>query len=568
MSSTVRDSQHCFLRDLILEELEGRVLFEGGVENVSESHNEFLNQDSDAANCADSSSSLPVGPEATALTLSSANSLDSWIDYHEDGSWVYYETNLDSTGNGYTWSLSSYGEWHYTSQEKWGASNGMSYTCDSNGGWTYLAVNWDASGNGYAYYADSTGWWAYNAANHNGIGSGYDYDADAHGHWNYTWHEELSNGDQWTYCQDSNSWWAYSYHEAEGRTHETQAGTPLQEYYYDNNVYWLRSGDEWFYAASFQNQVDGWTMYSHGDVKLLVGPTQAGYTVQEYNACHEGWQSTPCMSLWFMDAQYGQYGFHLSSEFDQRLYDGIGWDNEPIDVSRTPHYSAGSSELDEMVTVTGRWTGAKLLTYYVENPSDHTNVDDSLNAIFVFSNDPRFSYLQGYIEPDWRVVYYDATKWNIDSWVYETQLLSFAEQDSPIDNLAVVQHGNKDFLPVGTTVLTHYNVSSYDSEFAELGEVVKSNTGDIQFWHCSVAGNEYGRELIRHVADYTGAVVWASTDDTTIVPLGYTGSGDYTLEYGYGHGREYGIYSTPDDFRSWTMTPWEESSLNPAYKDR
>jgi hypothetical protein len=194
----------------------------------------------------------------------------------------------------------------------------------------------------------------------------------------------------------------------------------------------------------------------------------------------------------------------------------------------------------------------------------------------MFNDDPDFHYL-GFDQHDsgtggdfmgqnWRVVYYNSGNFNVNSWAYETQLISYAE-GSLINDLAIMQHGNQDNFWVGTNLVASWSFSSYSHYFAELGEALDSSSS-IESWHCSVAGNYLGKTLCGMIAETTGAMVWASDAPTCIVPINdycTDSSGDRSLEYGVDpSGNEYGPSWQYAGFES----PWNEALLDPGWLER
>jgi hypothetical protein len=362
---------------------------------------------------------------------------------------------------------------------------------------------WEPYKTWFAGAGEWAGWQVYN-----------DYDRTYYGEYLYQDHSTLA----W-YWKDTQGNWS-------------QRLDPDFTYYYDGVLYW-DFGQSTFVSYSYD--MSHWTQYKDGPVMF-----QAGGAAQIQASDDGGTWFLLNGAVRFMDNEFASTGWHDGRGFDPDLYDGIGWDGEPV------HYTYDYFASDDYwkFTLIGDWTGKTLATYFVETPvnfdygvwssSDATDID----LYFVFDgNDHNWDwyYLRDIAIDNTRFVWYNEDTFDVDLWSYYTRLIAYAE-DAPIDTLAITQHGNANNFWVGVDCITSWNIANYRTPLQELGEAL-ADDAQIQVWECSVAasGNGDARGMLRTLAQYTGATVFASTDLTVIVPSDgwYRGNdADWVLEFG------------------------------------
>jgi hypothetical protein len=393
---------------------------------------------------------------------------------------------------------------------------------------------WAWEHNAWCYHDTGFEWWWWPDSSSPQGGNWLYHGAGWTGMWNYDWN-------------DGGEWFVDAFYN--------------NRYFHEGDLYWGQDGSHnWYYSSTFSTDFSSW----HGLGSLVEGVVYADFESEHGNIAQCRTPSGSWVysgSLVFLDTEYSSTGWHSVSQFDPDLYDGVGWSHEPTILS----WRYESSSNNYYCTIYGTWTGGALMHYYIENPSGPTQGQD-MDVAFLFNDDPDFDYLKNYTGQNWRVVYYDSNNFNMDSWIYQAQMISYAE-GSPIDDLAIMQHGAQNNFWVGTQCIMSYNFSSYSSYFAELGEAL-GPPSSIESWHCSVAGNSEGETLCGLIAETTGVTVWASDGPTCIVPNGDVCTdwhGDRSLEYGIDAlGNVFG----PSWAYSWFESPWNEALLDPGWLER
>ena len=94
-----------------------------------------------------------------------------------------------------------------------------------------------------------------------------------------------------------------------------------------------------------------------------------------------------------------------------------------------------------------------------------------------------------------------------------------------LDSLHILSHGASGALYLGTTALTHENLSDYADALHSIGAAL-SPGGDLLLYGCAVAEGVSGTIFVERLAQATGADVAASTNPTGAMDLG----GDWVLE--------------------------------------
>jgi hypothetical protein len=109
------------------------------------------------------------------------------------------------------------------------------------------------------------------------------------------------------------------------------------------------------------------------------------------------------------------------------------------------------------------------------------------------------------------------------------QMALFLEGRSNLEAIQVLSHGSSGSLLLGSTSLTHDNLTKYDKVLEKIGNSL-SESGDILLYGCNVAQGEKGLDFVKNLAMMTGADVAASDDLTGSEAL----DGDWDLEVNQG----------------------------------
>ncbi len=398
--------------------------------------------------------------------------------------------------------------------------------------------------------------------------------------------------------------------------------------YWDGNLSWKEDSlgglvTKWYYSEGQSNWA--WKIYD-GTMRYQSGGSNQ---ISFWNG--SGWDSRTG-ALYLKDAGYSSLPEHQSNEFRVDLHDGIGYDGEPVTIHTENYVYQGDSSWAQYFTVksknathcwvTGNWTNKTLMEWYVEDKTAAASLD-----VYFVMNDPddttgQWNFVEPYIRKvqpmnnlgqnspyvrDWnasswdnmvrddvRVVFFDPFNFNLNSFVYETQLISYADgvfgQQTPIRTLSVTQHGNTGEFFVGTdciwdqsydTTLTSTDGHTWNtlsaandptvrSAFSELKEVMTSSS-QIQMWECWIAGKHNAPDsqavtMLQQLAGYSGATIFASTDLTaleTIWNLNWStavafseDSADWTLEY------------ATNGNSSSIILPWNVAAMNSTWRSK
>ena len=95
-----------------------------------------------------------------------------------------------------------------------------------------------------------------------------------------------------------------------------------------------------------------------------------------------------------------------------------------------------------------------------------------------------------------------------------------------LDAIHIVSHGSEGSAQLGGATLSNTTLNDYGDELVQWRNAL-SKDADLLFYGCDFAGNESGKNLVRSIAQMTGADVAASTDLTGAQSLG----GDWDLEF-------------------------------------
>ncbi|MBR7800709.1 Ig-like domain-containing protein, partial [Undibacterium fentianense] len=116
------------------------------------------------------------------------------------------------------------------------------------------------------------------------------------------------------------------------------------------------------------------------------------------------------------------------------------------------------------------------------------------------------------------------------------QIADALRTESQVAAVHIVSHGGEGFLVLGNTMLSSYNLASYETSMATIQNALGENA-DILLYGCDVAKGDTGAEFVRQFRAMTGADIAASTNDTG-------SGGDWVLEYKSGAIEALAIAST------------------------
>lgn len=444
---------------------------------------------------------------------------DGAIDDGTDNAWVY-------VGDGWWYQhIGTFGFWlqdmhNYFAQE------------DGTGTWfiyNFRFEQWDLYQQWYwdgAFWIKNTGLWCtiYND----------------NGYWAYDNYSE----DVW--------WWDYS-------VEQWKIYSEAADIYWDGANFWADLGGNWYYQ---DQALGGWLFYYQGSVSVDLG---GAHEIYLWNG--SVWAAIDC-TLWFNDDNYAGYGTHSTFEFRADLYDGLGYDGEPIHYDYSISFDPVTGLLDRCdYYIIGDWTEQTLVHYFINNPraaldyevwNGNYQYNESIDVLFTFDAS-NFLYVQDYTALDVRIVQYTDAAFNVSTWLYYNQLISYGER-AWIDSEGILEHGGENSLSIGTDRITSSNDDTFAWAFLELSEILDP-LAQLQLWTCSLAGDagSSGRELVTDLALWTGATVFASSDLTAIVPVNYTSTGDWTLEFATTGAGQVSYF--------WIDWIWDTTKLNPNYRD-
>ncbi|NKB20264.1 MAG: DUF4347 domain-containing protein [Alphaproteobacteria bacterium] len=107
-----------------------------------------------------------------------------------------------------------------------------------------------------------------------------------------------------------------------------------------------------------------------------------------------------------------------------------------------------------------------------------------------------------------------------------SQISAALEGRTGIDAIHILSHGNDGTATLGNAVLSNDTIGAYASQIASWGDAL-SDSADILFYGCNIAGGSTGEALVAELAQLSGADIAASTDITGAADQG----GDWVLEH-------------------------------------
>ena len=155
--------------------------------------------------------------------------------------------------------------------------------------------------------------------------------------------------------------------------------------------------------------------------------------------------------------------------------------------------------------------------------SIHKNINIIKSVVFIDGNVSDSDYLVESLSADnVEVVILDLDKNGV------TQITEILSTYSDLESIQIVSHGQEGKISIGNTILSDFNIDSYQEELHLWGDSLVED-GDILLYGCSVA-SEHGVEFINKLSMLTNADVAASDNITGADALG----GDWLLEVATG----------------------------------
>ncbi|MDQ7785243.1 MAG: DUF4347 domain-containing protein [Desulfomonilaceae bacterium] len=159
-----------------------------------------------------------------------------------------------------------------------------------------------------------------------------------------------------------------------------------------------------------------------------------------------------------------------------------------------------------------------------EVPQELTQVfENDLNVILVSNALDAIEALSDRADTATTVIVYDEEKDDFASIGAVLEDLA-ASWDRKIGGIAILSHGNDGLLSIGSDNLTLFNVAGYEPIFSQISALL-ADDAQIHLFGCSIAADFFGQAMIDAIAGYTGADVFASTNQTG------GAHGDWILEY-------------------------------------
>jgi Domain of unknown function (DUF4347)/Concanavalin A-like lectin/glucanases superfamily/Putative Ig domain/Bacterial pre-peptidase C-terminal domain/6-bladed beta-propeller/RTX calcium-binding nonapeptide repeat (4 copies)/FG-GAP-like repeat/Calx-beta domain len=143
----------------------------------------------------------------------------------------------------------------------------------------------------------------------------------------------------------------------------------------------------------------------------------------------------------------------------------------------------------------------------------------SPNILFIDTQVPSYETLLNSVSPDTDVILFSGTENGIDV------ITAALWNRTNLKSIQVISHGSAGQLQLGNTWLNSSTLQEYSAKIESWGNAL-SETGDILFYGCNLAGDLMGYNLIKQISQLTGAEVAASEDLTGSALLG----GDWDLE--------------------------------------
>ncbi|HEY3539208.1 MAG TPA: DUF4347 domain-containing protein, partial [Trinickia sp.] len=181
-------------------------------------------------------------------------------------------------------------------------------------------------------------------------------------------------------------------------------------------------------------------------------------------------------------------------------------------------------------------TGDASATRAVHGFTDSVAQSADRQVVFINSNVTDLQTLVAGLPAGTQYVVLDSTK---DGLV---QIEQYLQAHPGVSAIHLVSHGATGEFQVGSTWINEADMSTYSSEFAQIGASMKAG-GDFLIYGCDVAGNADGKALVQQISSISGLNVAASTDATGAASLG----GDWSLEYDAGTVHAGVIFSTASE---------------------
>lgn len=312
---------------------------------------------------------------------------------------------------------------------------------------------------------------------------------------------------------------------------------PGQQVFRDSTGIWYSYGwGQWSYSI---DTCATWKDVSMLDIRVVQNGSG---TVDAFDG--HSWAHSSA-SLEFFDKNYAMSGWHKMNQFYVELYDGIGYDGQPLEVvhgwetpqSSDPDAPAVLNTLmatgqqqnpppdGAVITgwktwVYGEWSHSLVTSYQIPNPSSDyrpEKVSQSLNLFFqaddTFDSE-RWDALGASLGTNVIFRPYDHDGYSLQQMVKDLSVIQYVttkgstvSTDVQIENLMILNHGDSiGLFRVGTDRVDPYNfyARDYDKLFAKLDPIM-SDAAQIQHYGCLQAGpNPYDPAVTAH--DYDGSI--------------------------------------------------------------
>ena len=162
---------------------------------------------------------------------------------------------------------------------------------------------------------------------------------------------------------------------------------------------------------------------------------------------------------------------------------------------------------------------ADLLAAAIALPQSAPLADAHANIVFIDQNVANIAQLVSTIDPTAEIILINDSSSGLE------QIASHLAGRTNVGSIHIVSHGETGTLYLGTDTLTTANLAEHDAALAIIGGALSDN-GDILIYGCDVGQGTGGMDLVRQIAEKTGADVAASIDKTG----GSEAGGDWVLE--------------------------------------
>ena len=159
-----------------------------------------------------------------------------------------------------------------------------------------------------------------------------------------------------------------------------------------------------------------------------------------------------------------------------------------------------------------------LLAAAIAIPAGRTG-DAHPAIVFIDQNVENISQIVSSIDPHAEIVLINDLSSGLD------QIAAHLAGRTDIGSIQIVSHGETGTLYLGTDTLTASTLADHDAALATIGRSL-TDSGDILLYGCDIASGSGGMDLVRSIADKTGADVAASINKTGGIEAG----GDWVLE--------------------------------------